>query len=122
MTSDHDDLHTDVKKLTEAFIRFSVRIDQQVQTILKAVQRLQDDSVQIQENRHCLNSMKGIPERVDRLEETVKPMEHIPERVAKMEPWVSGLRWALTIAGGAIVLMVVTAIVWAVTQSGAGLP
>ena len=37
-------------------------------------------------------------------------------------PWLRGIKWAAGIAGGAVLLVIVAAIIWAVVQSGAGLP
>jgi len=39
-----------------------------------------------------------------------------------MRPWVAGLRWAMLIAGGLLVVTLVGGLLWAVVQSGAAGP
>jgi hypothetical protein len=113
----------DLKKLTEAFIRFSVRIDGQVATILQCVERLEtrfgeiervnaEHRRQIGDNAHAITDLREDLGRVCSLD----------DRVRQMEPWVAGLRWALTIAGGSLVLAVVGVLLWAFAQSGVGIP
>lgn len=46
----------------------------------------------------------------------------IVERVDLMWPWMQGIMWAMPIAGGFLVLAIVGAILWAIVQSGVGLP
>lgn len=97
--TDSADQVTEFQKLTEAFIRFSVRTDEQMKAILASVQQLSERLTQMEADSCALD-----------------------DRVTRMEPWVNGVRWGLTIAGGAVVLVLVGALIWAVVQSGAGLP
>lgn len=116
-------IHAEVKKLTEAFIRFSVRLDSQVDTILTDIGRLTARFEALEEKRtvdreqinnicRCLDNLQGLPDKLDAIENDVE----------SMKPWVRGMQWALRIGGAILVTATVMAILWAITQSGAGLP
>jgi chromosome segregation ATPase len=124
----------DLQKLTEAFIRFSVRIDEQVKAIMQFMERFDarfseverdnaEDRRQIRENSHDIDELrKDLGSHCDTQEKADRRYQELSGRVGAMEPWVAGLKWALMIAGGVLVVAVVGAIIWAVGQSGAGLP
>lgn len=74
-------------------------------------------------------------DRVSKLDERIKALENAPKDCKRIDaieaevaaskefcinwtPWLKGLKWALTIAGGILVTAAVGAIIWAFIQSG----
>jgi len=42
--------------------------------------------------------------------------------LSEWEPWLKGLRWTVRIIGAALVVALAGALIWALSESGAGLP
>ena len=106
----------DLRRLTEAFITFSTRVETQYQMILDKLRDLDTRFCDIErDNGKHAHSIEAATRRLTSVETSVEKMEI---QMQEMQPWVSGLRWALTIAGGVLVLAVVGGVFWAIVQSG----
>lgn len=97
------DLEKQVKALFDTILRHGDRVS-----------KLDDKVTGIAERVNALETAPKDCKRIDAIEAEAKITK---EFIINWTPWLKGLKWALTIAGGILVTAAVGAIIWAFIQS-----
>lgn len=96
------------------------RDDEQQKAIQDVQVRIAEVIASIAVISTAINDTKtSVPKRMDEINDRVDKVEI---EIDEFRPWVHGLRWAVMILGGALLLALLGGILWAFVQSGGGMP